>query len=165
MVLQLLCHSHSQQISVKPHKCLSLWKSCTEKTQGLQFADPFKCGKSEHAEVTDYCREASLGDSLLMHKSLVPVKKKANGSQHKIAFLANGSSLNNVKWVCNDFETRPGAIDRLSQWKGSYCFDREQTAFHCKCDWACGVSGFISEHCINRHLIVVLFLFYMYLPI
>lgn len=48
-----------------------------------------------------------------MHKSRVPVEQKANGAEHKIAFLANGSNLNNVKWVCNDFETRPGAIDRL----------------------------------------------------
>lgn len=81
-------------------------------------------------------------------QSLVPVKQPI--AQRKIAFLANGSSLNNVKWVCNAFETRPGAIDKLSQWKGSHCVDSKQTAFHSKCDWACGVSGFISELSIKR---------------
>ncbi len=95
----------------------------------------------------------------------------AESVQHKIAFLANGSALNNVKWDCNDFETRPGAIDRLSQWKGSLCFDREQASFHRKWDWVCRVSIFISELAKNRqlvgtswHLSLLLFgLFWVYL--
>lgn len=45
--------------------------------------------------------------------------------------------------------TRPGAIDTHSQWKGSHCFDREQTIFHIKRSWAFGVSSDISELSIN----------------
>lgn len=69
-------------------------------------------------------------ENLLLSKpgnaqGLVVARITANSMWHKIAFLSNGSTLNNVKWVCNDFETRPGAIDRLSQWKVFQWFDRE----------------------------------------
>lgn len=81
-----------------------------------------------------------------MSRGLVLAHITANSVRHKVAFLANGSNLNNVKWVCNDFETRQGAIDRLSRWKGSHCFYREQTAFHSKC----GLVQFYFRMCYNR---------------
>lgn len=125
-----------------------------------------QCGRSERCTATYNYRGPSF------EQGFVLARITANSVRHKIAFLANGCSLNNVKWVCNDFETRPGAIDRLSQWKGSHCFDREQTAFHSKCDWACGVSSFISELAINRqrnsivaYVSVFFFFLYVYLHI
>lgn len=79
-------------------------------------------------------------------RGLVLAQIITNSVRHKIAFTAISSSLNNVKWVCNDFETRPGAIDRLTQWKGSHCFDRVLTAFH---RWVCVMSSCVSGFIIT----------------
>lgn len=93
------------------HNCIAHALLCLKRSKTLAlFSSALKC------EVNTAQQRIK---SLLLSKSvnaqgLVLACVEANSVQHKIAFLANGSSSNNVKWVRNDFKTRPGAIDRLS---------------------------------------------------
>lgn len=117
VVLQVLRHSKvAVQFSGASKTALSLKHNIMllrEITKNCSDLIPLLCSRSEKCAVTYNYREPSFE----------PVTAKS--MQHKISFPANGTSFNNVKWDCTDFETRPGAIDRLSQWKGSHYFDWE----------------------------------------
>lgn len=127
---------YSSQEPQKQHRLWNITSCCSEKSQkNCSDLIPLLCSRSEKCAVTYNYREPSFE----------PVTAKS--MQHKISFPANGTSFNNVKWDCTDFETRPGAIDRLSQWKGSHYFDWEQTIFHSKCEWAVLLFG-INSPCI-----------------